>query len=41
LARLGLLLDTGPRGYGRMVLAEIIERADGIPLFVEEMMMAV
>jgi hypothetical protein len=42
LARLGLLLDTGPRGtMGRMVVAEIIERANGIPLFVEEMMMAV
>ena len=41
MARLGLLLDTGPRGtMGRMV-AEIIERANGIPLFVEEMMMAV
>jgi hypothetical protein len=25
---------------GRMVLAEIIERADGIPLFVEEITMA-
>ena len=35
-------MDTRPRGAtGRMVMAEIIERADGIPLFVEEKMMAV